>query len=55
MVGQGFHLTNCHIMIGEGVKFFVDLPMGDGVKLFLKGCVNLIRFCLYLQQGTLTN
>jgi len=40
-------------MLGEKVKKFVDLPLDDGVKLLLKGCVNLTQFCLYLQQGAL--
>jgi hypothetical protein len=33
--------------------FFANLPLNDGVKLVLKGCVNLTRFCLYLQQRAL--
>jgi coronatine-insensitive protein 1 len=42
MVRQGYlHLTNCHIVIGERVKNFADVPLNDGVKLLLKGCVNL--------------
>jgi coronatine-insensitive protein 1 len=42
MVRQGcLHLTDCHIVLGERVKNFADLPLDDGVKLLLKGCVNL--------------
>jgi coronatine-insensitive protein 1 len=56
MVGQGcLHLTDCRIVLGERVKNFADLPLDDGVKLLLKGCVNLTRFCLYLRQGALTD
>ncbi len=54
MVGQGhLHLTNCHIVLRKRVNFFVDFPLDDGVKLLLKGYVNLTWFCLYLWQGTL--
>ncbi len=49
MVGQGcLHLTDCYIVLGKKVKKFQDLPLDDGVKLLLKGCVNLIRYYLYL-------
>jgi coronatine-insensitive protein 1 len=49
MVGQGcLHLIDCRILLGERVKFFVDLPLDDDVKLLLKGYVNLTQFCLYL-------
>jgi hypothetical protein len=42
MVGQGhLHLTNCHIVLRKRVNFFVDFPLDDGVKLLLKGYVNL--------------
>jgi len=54
MVGQGYlHLKNYHIILGERVKNFVDLILDDGVKLLLKGYVNLIQFCFYLRQGAL--
>jgi hypothetical protein len=34
MVRHGcLHLTNCHIVLGERVKNFADLPLDDGVKL----------------------
>ncbi len=42
MVRQGYlHLTDCHIVLGERVNFFIDLPLDDGVKLLLKSYVNL--------------
>jgi hypothetical protein len=40
MVRQGcLHLTDCHIVLGQRVKNFADLPLDD---LLLKGCMNLI-------------
>jgi coronatine-insensitive protein 1 len=54
MVGQGYlHLTNCHIVLGKKVKKISELPLDDGMKLLLKGYVNLTQFCLYLRQGAL--
>ncbi len=42
MVGQGcLHLTNCHIILGERVKNFANLPLDDVVKLLLKDYVNI--------------
>jgi coronatine-insensitive protein 1 len=56
MVGQGcVHLTDCRIVLGTRVKNVADLPLDDGVKLLLKGCVNLTRFCIYLRQKGLTD
>jgi hypothetical protein len=43
------------ILCLEKGSIFFYLPMGDGVKLLLKGCVNLTGFCFYLQQRALTN
>jgi len=54
MVRQGYlQVIDCCIVLGKRVKFFVDLPLDDGVRLLLKGYVNLIQFCFYLRQGAL--
>jgi len=49
MVGQGcLHLIDCYIVLRKKVKKFQYLPLDDGVKLLLKGCANLTRYCFYL-------
>jgi coronatine-insensitive protein 1 len=56
MLGQGcVHLTDCRIVLGARFKGVADLPLDDGVKLLLKGCVNLTRFALYLRHKGLTD
>jgi coronatine-insensitive protein 1 len=56
MLGQGcVHLTDCRIVLGARFKGVADLPLDDGVKLLLKGCVNLTRFALYLRHKALTD
>jgi coronatine-insensitive protein 1 len=43
VVGHGcLHLTYYHIVLGERINNFADLPLDDVVKLLLTCCVNLI-------------
>ena len=56
MVGQGcLQLTDMRLVLGSDIRHVADLPLDDGIKLLIKGCVNLTRFAVYLRHGGLTD
>ena len=56
MVGEGCtHLTDFRLVLESVVRHVVDLPLDDGLKLLLKGCINLTRLAVYLRHGGLTD
>lgn len=56
MVGQGCpHLTDFRLVLEPAARQIMDLPLDDGIKLLLRGCLNLSRLAIYLRHGGLTN
>ncbi|XP_024384913.1 coronatine-insensitive protein homolog 1a isoform X2 [Physcomitrium patens] len=56
MVGQGCpHLVDVRIVLEPSARYAPDFPLDDGLKLMLKGCVNLRRLAVYLRYGGLTD
>ena len=56
MVGQGCpRLTDFRVILESSPRHHPDFPLDDGLKLLLKGCVNLTRLAVYLRHGGLTD
>lgn len=56
MVGQGCpRLTDFRVVLESTPRYHPDFPLDDGLKLLLKGCVNLTRLAVYLRHGGLTD
>lgn len=56
MVGQGcLQLTDMRLVLEPVLEDVADLPLDDGIKLLLKGCLNMTRLAIYLRHGGLTD
>ena len=56
MVGQGCtEITDFRLVLEPASRQIVDLPLDDGIKLLLKGCLKLSKLAVYLRHGGLTD
>jgi coronatine-insensitive protein 1 len=56
MVGQECpEMTDFRVVLEPAARHIVDLPLDDGIKLLLKGCLKLSKLAVYLRHGGLTD